>query len=44
MLEMTKIGLKKIIDDDIRQFNERAVRGGVCIVVKRHSKANNKFI
>ena len=44
MLKMTKIELEKIIDDDIRQFNERAVRGGVCIVVKRHSKANNKFI
>ena len=43
MLKMTKIESEKI-DDDIRQFNERAVRGGVCIVVKRHSKANNKFI
>ena len=44
MLKMTKRELKKFIDDEIHQFNERAVRGGVCIVVKRHSKANNKFI
>ena len=44
MLKMTKIESEKIIDDDIRQFNERAVRGGVCVVVKRYSKANSKFI
>ena len=44
MLKMTKIRLEKIIDDDIRQFNDRAVRGAVCIVAKRHSKAKSKFI
>ena len=44
MLKMTEREFKKIIDDEIHQFNERAVRGGVCIVAKRHSKANNKFI
>ena len=44
MLKMTKIESEKIIDDEIRQFNERAVRGGVCVVVKTHSKANSKFI
>ena len=43
MLKMTKIELEKIDDDEIHQFIERAVRGGICIVVKRHSKANNKF-
>ena len=43
MLKMTKIELEKISDDEIHQFIERAIRGGICIVVKRHSKANNKF-
>ena len=43
MLKMTKVELEKISDADIHLFIERGMRGGICCVLKRYSKANNEF-
>ena len=43
MLKMTKVELEKISDADIHLFFERGMRGGICCVSKRYSKANNEF-
>ena len=43
MLKMTKVELEKISDADIHLFIERGMRGGICCVSKRYSKANNEF-
>ena len=43
MLKMTKIELEKISNPDIHLFIERGMRGGICYVSKRYSKANNEF-
>ena len=43
MLEMTKVELDKISNADIHLFIERGMRGGICSVSKRYSKANNEF-
>ena len=40
---MTKVELEKIGDADIHLFIERGMRGGICFVSKRYSKANNEF-
>ena len=42
MLKMTKIELEKISNADIHLFIERDMRGGICYVSKRYSKANNE--
>lgn len=42
VLRMTKIELDQIKNDEIHTFIERAKRGGICIVSKRYSEANNK--
>ena len=43
MLKMTKVDLQKISNADIHLFIERGMRGGICYVLKRYSKANNEF-
>ena len=43
MLKMTKVELEKISDADIHLFIERGMRGGICCVSKRYTKANNEF-
>ena len=43
MLKMTKVELEKISDADIHLFIEKGMRGGICSVSKRYSKANNEF-
>ena len=43
MLKMTKVELDKISNADIHLFIERGMRGGICSVSKRYSKANNEF-
>ena len=43
MLKMKKVELEKISDADIHLFIERGMRGGICCVSKRYTKANNEF-
>ena len=43
MFKMTKIELEKINDPEKHIFIEAGMRGGICVVIKRYSKANNKF-
>ena len=42
MLKMTKVELEKISDADIHLFIGKGMRGGICSVSKRCSKANNE--
>ena len=42
MLKITKVELEKINDPDILLLIERVMRGGICYVSKRYSKANNE--
>ena len=44
MLKMTGVKLEKISDIDMYLFIEKGLRGGISYIVKRHSKANNKYI
>ena len=43
MLKMTKVELEKLSDADGHLFIEKGMRGGICYVNKRYSKANNKY-
>ena len=43
MLKMTKVELEKISDSEKYLFTESGMRGGICQVLKRYSKANNEF-
>ena len=43
MLKMTKRELEKISDPDMHLSVAKGMRGGICCVSKRHSKANNEF-
>ena len=43
MLEMTKIELDLISDQDMYLFLMDGIRGGICQVNKKYSKANNKY-
>ena len=43
MLKMTKIELEEISDPDMHLFIDKGMRGGICCVSKRYSKANNEF-
>ena len=38
-----KVELEKISNADIHLFIEKGMRGGICYVSKRYSKANNEF-
>ena len=44
MLKVTGVELEKISDIDMYLFIEKALRGGISYITKRHSKANNKYI
>ena len=44
VLKVTKIELELISDIDIHLFIEKGMRGGICCIAKRHSKANNKYM
>ena len=44
MLKMTNIKLEKISDIDKYLFIEKGLRGGISYIVKRHAKANDKYI
>ena len=43
MLNMTKVELKLISDADMCLFFEKGMRGGVCCISKRHSKAKKSI-
>ena len=43
MLKMTKIELELISDSDIYLFLMDCIRGGICVVNKKHVKADNKY-
>ena len=42
MLKMTKVELDKIDDPNMHLFIEEGMRGGICVAVKKYSKANNE--
>ena len=44
MLNMTKVELKLISDNDMYIFFEKGTRGGVSHISNRYSKANNKYL
>ena len=44
MLKMTRMELYLISDIDMHLFIEKGMRGGISYIVKRHSKANNKYM
>ena len=41
---MTKIELDLILDIDMHLFIEKGMKGGISVIAKRHSKANNKYM
>ena len=43
MLKMTKIELNLISDQDMYLFLMDSIRGGICQVNKKYSKADNKY-
>ena len=43
MLKMTKIELELISDSDMYLFLMDAIRGGICVVNKKHVIADNIF-
>jgi len=44
MLKTTRVELEYIQDIDMYMFFERGTRGGISMVAKRYSKANNKYV
>ena len=44
MLKMTGVKLEKISNIDMYLFTEKRLRGGISYIVKRYSKANNKYM
>ena len=44
MLKITRIELDLISDIDMHLFKEKGMRGGISYIVKKHSKANNKYM
>ena len=44
MLKMTGVKLEKISDIDKYLFIEKGLRGGISYILKRYTKANNKYI
>ena len=44
MLKMTGIELELISDIDMPLFIEKAMKGGISDIAKRHSKVNNKYM
>ena len=43
MLKMTNVELDKIDDPNMHLFIEEGMRGGICVAIKKHSKANNEY-
>lgn len=43
-LKMTKVNMELITDPNMYLFFERGIRGGICMITKRFSQANNKYL
>ncbi len=44
MLKVTGVNLTLISDPAMYQLIDSGMRGGVCMISKRHAKANNKYM
>ena len=44
ILNMTKVELELIPDADMYIFFEKCIRGVLCYISKRYSKANNRYL
>ena len=44
MLNMTKVELEHISDNDMHKFYEKGMTGGVSYIPNRYSKVNNKYL
>ena len=44
MLKMTRTELELISNIDMHLFIEKAMRGGIYDISKRHNEANNKYV
>lgn len=44
MLKLTKVRLECFTDINMHLMVEKGIRGGMCMVVKRHAEANNQYL
>ena len=44
LFKKTRVKLELITDNDMLMMIEKGIRGGMCHVVYRYAKANNKYM
>ena len=44
LLKKMRVELELLTDYDMHLFVERGMQGGICLVSKRHAKANNPHV